>query len=171
MGFESFRVELRGGAATYRETEETIRKFPHVKLDQQSLPIKGSTYYIVGDGQHVIEVELRDVPVRLSCRFTLCHPPSVDSVLLHLLHDLMLRFGMEAKICDDVRPEHRHWFSLAHYAEFSSVILHYIAARRTEWIAAFGAEQLAATTNEVHERIILPRCQPVVAHPEKNSIP
>ncbi len=167
MGFESFRVELRGGSATYRETEETIRKIPHVKLDPQSLAMKGSMYSVVGDRQHVLEVELRDVPLRLSCRFTLCHPPSVDSVFLRLLHDLMLRFGMEVKIGDDVRPEHTHLFSLADYAELSFVTLHYIAERRAEWIAAFGGEQMAATTNEVHERIILPRCQPLVASPEK----
>jgi hypothetical protein len=74
---------------------------------------------------------------------------------------------MEVWICDDVRPEDAHPFSRTHYAEFSSATLRYIAARRTEWIAAFGAEQMPATTNEVYERIILPRCQPVAAWTEK----
>jgi len=168
MGFESFRVELRGGRANYAEAKETIRKHPHVKLDQQSPPVKGSTFYVVDDGRHLIETELKDVPVRISCRFTLCHPPTVDSVFLNLVRELMTRLGMEAWICDDVRPEDAHPFSLAHYAEFSSAAFRSIAARRTEWIAAFGDEQMAATTNEVHERIILPRCQPVAAWTERN---
>lgn len=166
MGFESFRVELRGGQVTYPGVKETIQRHPHVKLDPQSPPMKGSTFYVVDDGRHVIEVELKDAPVRISCRFTLCHPPTVDSVFLDLLRELMLRLGMEAWICDDVRPEDVHPFSLAEYAEFASVALRSITARRAEWMAAFGAEQIPATTNEVYERFILPRCKPVAAWTE-----
>ncbi|HEY7157385.1 MAG TPA: hypothetical protein VH575_25750 [Gemmataceae bacterium] len=161
MGFESFRVELRGGQVNYLDAKETIQKHPHVKLDQQSPPMKGSTFYVVEDGRHVLEIELRDAPVRISCRFTLCHPPSVDAVFLDLVRELMLRLGSEARICDDVRPEDARPFSLANFAEFSSATLGYIAARRREWVAAFGAEQMPATTNEAYERIILSRCQPV----------
>lgn len=140
---------------------------PQVKLDRQSPQTKGSTFYIVEDGWHVIEMELKDAPVRISCRFTLCHPTSIDSVFLELVHELMFLFGMEAWICDDVRPEDAHSFSLTEFGEFSCAALRSIAARRTEWIAAFGTEQMPATTNEVYERIILPRCQPVASWAEK----
>jgi hypothetical protein len=75
----------------------------------------------------------------------------------------MLSLGMEVWICDDVPPEDAHPFTINHYAKFSSAALRVISARRAEWIATFGDEQLAATTNEVHEKIILPRCQPVAA--------
>lgn len=168
MGFESFRVELRGDRTNYTQAKQTIRKHPYVKLDQQPPAIEGSTFFVVEDGPHVIEVELKDAPVRVSCRFTLCHPPTVDSVFLDLIREQMLRLGMEASICDDVRPEETHPFALSRYAEFSSAALRSIAARRAEWIAAFGAEQLPATTNEVYQRIILPRCQPVTAWTERN---
>jgi hypothetical protein len=169
MGFESFRVELRGGRTTYSEANETIRKQPHVRLDEQSPATKGSTYYVMDDGRQVIEVEVKDAPVRISCRFTLCHPPSIDSVFLERVRELLLQFGMEVSICDEVRPEDAHPFSLAHYTEFSSAALRSIAARRTEWIAAFGTEQMTATTNQVYKRIILPRCQPVAGWTEKNQ--
>src|SRR5262245_31632797 len=106
MGFESFRVELRGGSATYRQADETVRKLPHAQTDDQPVPIPGSTFYVIADGQHAIEVELLDSPVRLSCRFTLCHPPSVDSFFLGVVQELLARLGMEVKICDDVRAEH-----------------------------------------------------------------
>lgn len=168
MGFESFRVELRGGHASYLQAKETIQEQPYVKPDQQSPPMKGSTFFVVDDGRHVIEIELKDSPVRISCRFTLCHPSSVDSVFLDLIHELMHRLGMEIWICDDVQPEDAHPFSFVNYAGFSSAALRTITGRRTEWIAAFGAEQLPATTNEVYQRIILPRCQPVTAWTEKN---
>jgi hypothetical protein len=165
MGFEVFRVELRGGRAKYGEADETVRKLPHVSSDQHSVPMQGSTFYVFDDGQHAIELELMDAPVRVSCRFTLCHPPSVDSVFLSLVSELMIRLGMEAKICDDVRPEHAHLFSRHEFAEFSAIVSRYIAVRRTEWIAAFGNEAMAATTNEVYQRIILPRCQPGIEQP------
>lgn len=104
MGFEAFRVELRGGKVKFREADEIVRKLPHLKPDQHSVPMKGSTFYVMEDGQHALELELMDSPVRLSCRFTLCHPPSVDSAFLDLLRKLMLRLNMQAKICDDVLP-------------------------------------------------------------------
>jgi len=73
--------------------------------------------------------------------------------------------GMEAKICDDVRPEHEHSFSLAEFAELSARLPEYIAVRRREWIAAFGAVRAVATTCEAFERFILPSCLPAVLQP------
>src|SRR5436309_2373439 len=157
MGFEAFRVELRGGGAMWPEAHEVIRNLPCIKPDQQSVPMQGSAFYVIDDGQHAIELELLDSPVRVSCRFTLCHPPSVDSAFLGLVRELMLRLGMQVKICDDVRPEHARSFALAEFPDFEVITKHYIAARRAEWIAAFGDRPMAATTNEVYQRIILPQ--------------
>ena len=163
MGFESFRVELRGGRTQYSEADQEIRRLPHVHGDQNSIPLRGSTYYLMTNGNHVIELELMDSPVRLSCRFTLCHPPSIDSTFLGFVRELMERLGMEVTICDAVRPEHAHPFCLGDFANFMAITSECIATRRAEWVAMFGTETLAATTNEVHERIILPRCKPGLA--------
>jgi hypothetical protein len=123
------------------------------------------SFYLHNDGSHTIELAVLDAPVRLSGRFTLCHPPSVDAAFLSLVRDLMSRLGMEVDICDDVLPEDARSFALDDFAAFSAATLRYIAARRAEWARAFGEEPLAATTNEVYERIILPRCQPGVQQP------
>ena len=165
MGFEAFRVELRSGRADFSEVDEVVRRVPHIQPDRESALVPGWTDYVYHDGQHAIELELSDKPVRVSCRFTLCHPPSVDAVFLALVRDLMTRLGMEAKICDDVRPEHARFFALGDFADFAAATLHYITARRAEWIGAFGDELMAATTNEVYQRIILPRCQPGTQQP------
>src|SRR5437016_4365865 len=71
MGFEHFRVELRGGRTTYAEAVETIRRLPHIKPDHDSIPLPRSTYFLMDSGTHVIELELMDAPVYVSCRFTL----------------------------------------------------------------------------------------------------
>lgn len=165
MGFEHFQVELRGGRATFSEAHSAVLRLPHVRPDGESIPMKGAKYYIINDGQHAIEVEVMESPVRLSCRFTLCHPRSVDSAFLGIVRELMMQLGMEAKICDDVRPEQARPFSSEGFDVFSSITSRCIATRRTEWMKAFGTEPLAATTNEVYQRIILPRCQPAIAQP------
>src|SRR5438105_5008432 len=104
MGFETFRVELGGGRATHCDALAAIRGLQHVGPDDDSIPIEGSTFYVVNDEQHVIEVEVKDAPVRLSCRFILCHPPSVDTIFLGIVQELLVRLGMEVRICDDVCP-------------------------------------------------------------------
>ena len=103
---------------------------------------------------------MADSPVKVSCRFTLCHPPSVDAALLGLVGELQRRLGMEAIICDDLRPEHAHCFSPARFSEFAGIVPGYIAQRRADWIAQFGTAQLPAKTPEVYEKIILPKCVP-----------
>jgi hypothetical protein len=161
MGFEAFRAELRGGRATYSEAEEVVRTLPHARPDLNALETRGSSFYLIDDGQHIIEIEVLDDPVRLSCRFTLCHPPSVDRVYLDLVRELLARLGMQARICDDVRPEDSRPFSLAEFHDFAAITQCSIAGRRAEWIEGFGDETMAASMEEVYRRVILPRCQPV----------
>lgn len=159
MGFESFQVKLRGGNGTPQEVDEAIAAMEHVVNDDDSAFVSGSNYYLLKDSRHAIEIELVPEPLRLSCRFTLCHPPSVDAAFLELVRRFMQRFGMHARICDDVSPDHDRNFSLAEFDEFARATMGYTAARRREWQAAFGIRQLAATTSDVHEQIILPLCQ------------
>lgn len=161
MGFESIRVELRGGPATLSQVNEFVRQRPNVKVDTDGIRTPGSTFYTVEDGLHVIEVEVMGSPITVSCRFTLCHPPSIDSVFLGFVRELMADLGMEAGICDDVGPEHPHWFSIAEFPEFVNVFLNDVARRRAEWITDFGTARFPARTREVYERVILPRCEPV----------
>lgn len=85
MGFESFRVELRGGSATSAQVDELIRRLPQAKPDPEAIASRGSTFYTLEDGLHVIEVEVVAVPVKVSCRFTMCHPPSIDSAFLSVV--------------------------------------------------------------------------------------
>ena len=53
MGFETFRIELRGRKANYGEADAIVRQLPHIKLDPQSVPMRGSNFYLLDDGRHV----------------------------------------------------------------------------------------------------------------------
>lgn len=165
MGFESFRVELCGGRANCHEADNVLRQLHQVRLDPDALLTPQSICYLRDDGLHVIEVELLDAPVRISCRFTLCHPSSIDSIFLDFIRDLMVLLGMQVKICTAARPEHASTFSVQEFMQFSAITAHCIDSRRAEWLATFGTTTLKATTNEVHQRIVLPRCQPVIELP------
>jgi hypothetical protein len=159
MGFESFRVELNDGPATADEVVEALLSWEHIMKDDDSALTPDSNCFAMNDGQHLIEMELMDSPLTLSCRFTLCHPPSVDAAFLELVRRLMGRLSMKVQVCDEVAPGQAHEFSLDQFDEFTRAVIPSIAARRSEWKAAFGNQEMAATTAEVHERIILPLCR------------
>jgi hypothetical protein len=160
MGFESFGVTLEGGTATADEARNLIDSLEGVSRDEGFTT--GSTYFLQRGVGHAIEMQMMHKPVWVSCRFTLCHPPSVDSAFLALVRQLIEKLKMQVMIRDDVIPEHAEPYSLDRFDEFSAACLHYIALRRREWKQMFGNRQLAATTAEAHQHIILPHCIPGV---------
>lgn len=159
MGFESFRVELRGGAVTHPQADAAVRRLPHAKPDPASRVLLGSTYYTVEDDTHVIEIEVSAQPVRLSCRFTLCHPSTVDVAFLGVARELATALEMDV-VCLDP-PAEGVRFPPERFPEFAEAVRAAIAAQRAMWITQFGAATLAATISEVYEKVILPRCEPV----------
>lgn len=163
MGFESFNLQLRGGPATATEAAGVISRIAGVSRDECAIKMPGSHYYLLRDVRHAIEIEMREKPVSISLRFTLCHPSSVDNQLLDLARTLMRSLGMSAIICDDVAPEHAGDYSLERFDDLAGAVRHTIGIRRGEWRATFGDEELGATTAEAHRHFILPQCQPAIA--------
>jgi hypothetical protein len=161
MSFESFRIELRGGTASIAEADSVVREYPFTHRDTESIGSKTSGFYTVDDGSHIIEIEVANNPVKLSCRFTLCHPSSVDAAFLNLIRDLQSRLAMNAFVCDDIRTEYVHAFSPNEFPEFASVVRETIVKRRAEWVKNFGSMVMPANTPKVYEKFILPRCTPV----------
>lgn len=159
MGLESFQVELRGGGASALDARTAVQRLDNACPDDWALSATGSSYYLVRDAHHVFEVEVTDAPVRVSCRFTLSHPASVDDEFLNLVRTLMKWLGMTARICDDGGPGA---YSIAEFPAFADAARQQIARRRAEWRATFGDAPMAATTSELHQRVLLPRCQPGV---------
>ena len=185
MGFESVQVELANEPGSRAESSdpiryrakhdagqlfpspgetalnEIVRLLPGAKPDSMAMVLPGSTCYLIEDGSHVFEIEIVTSPPRVSCRFTLCHPPSVDEAFLKLLHQLMDRLNLRARISEATLPEQCGWYSIASFSSFAQQLKELIATRRAEWVSYFGPTQLAATTPEVHAQLILPRCEPI----------
>ena len=69
--------------------------------DTNAMKTSGSDYYIVDDGTHKIELEVTESRGRISCRFTLCHPPTIDAAFIGLIRELVERMDLRARICSD----------------------------------------------------------------------
>ena len=156
MGFESFQVELRGGPATFANAEQVVREFRYSHPDYESIELAGSKYFTIEDGSHVIEVEVAAKPVKVSCRFTLCHPPTVDTAFLDIVCKLQIHLKMDA-----IFGERR--FPIARFTEFANLATDCITERRAEWVANFGPTTLPAKTSEASEKMVLRNCVPDVA--------
>ena len=163
MGFESFQVTLGGGRVSHADVDKMLRNVPCMRLDPVPAFTPDSINYLFDDGHHIVELQLDDSPVCISCRFALCHPDSIDWAFLDLVRVLMECLGMDATIREDVRPEHEHSFPPAEFAAFASCLPEYIGIRRREWLTAFGPERMAATTADCWRRVIHTHCQPTVA--------
>ncbi len=158
MGFESFQIKLKGGSRTADDAIQAIAGLENILPDKESAWMRGEHYFLFKDGRHAIEMEVMDAPPRISCRFTLCHPPSVDAAFFELARRIMEMLDMQVTIRDDVRPEHEVPFPRERFDDFTNAASEYIGARRREWHAAFGDRELGATTNEACEQIIFAHC-------------
>jgi hypothetical protein len=162
MGFESFGVRLHGDHATAHAATEAIKNLDHAAPDPDAELTPGSPCFLVNDGQHAIELEVMETSAAISCRFTLCHPPTVDAVFIALVKRLVEILDARVEICEEVEPGQPDEFTLATFHDFPSIVSKCIAKRRAEWKAAFGGQTLGATTTQVHEKIIAPHYQSAV---------
>jgi hypothetical protein len=159
MGFESFQIILRG-ERTRREAEETLHSLPGVVPDPSGGFLRSSTYFVMNDGPHSIEMEVDDAAgLRISCRFILSHPPTIDVVFIAFVCELMGRLGLEATAVEAPEAEPAWTFRPGECADLTAATMRHIAIRRREWIADMGTDH-AINRKELYERIILPRCAP-----------
>jgi hypothetical protein len=124
--------------------------------------MSGSEYFLVDDGAHKIEIEVTEKWGRISCRFTLCHPPSIEVAFMNLVRNLVERLDMRVRICAD---ESQRWYSTEDLADLAKDMTGFIAKERRAWIAQCGPTQLAATTAEAYEKIVIERSTPVLGLP------
>ncbi len=166
MGFESFRVRLYPRHAAFAEADDAVRHLPHARPDSGAIPAPGASYYTIQDGIHVIEIEVSPAPVRVSCRFTLCHPTSVGAAFLGLIRVLSQHLGVAEVAGEDVATGPHGVES----PEFASALSARIAARRAEWDAAFGTVRYPATTAEAYALYIFPKCVPVAGPSARETL-
>jgi hypothetical protein len=156
MGLESFQIILSGGPASLAEVNAGLRALPDVRPGPESGFVPAWPCFVFDDGRHVIELELSGPPPRISVRFALCQPASADAAFLDFIRGRMAAHGMEARVMDEVRPEHAGGFPLGRFAELAEAAVGYIAGARAAWVAMFGPVQAKATTAQAWGLVLPP---------------
>jgi hypothetical protein len=115
------------------------------------------------DGKHVVEFEVLSArgraPARVSMRFTLCHPDSVDRVFLEIATNLMTRQSLSASICEDLPDGTPRDYSQHEIGAFRVWCLWSIDHARRQWQRQFGPERIAVSTAAAWKHFLFDRFQ------------
>ena len=106
MGMECYLLRLEGSNSMDHMESDLIRLRRMEPDSSYKTGSRGERYFVFRDGEHVIELELHPVSggrvTKVSMRFALCHPDSVDRVFVEIAAGLMTRRNLSATICEDL---------------------------------------------------------------------
>lgn len=161
MGIESFRVELTGTKLPASEVVKSLLEVEGIAWDEQGTFLPHQKCFLVRRHNMVVELEMSEQPVVLSCRITLCHPRSADDVFIQLIRELMAHLAMIIVTCvDGLTPDSAS--IIEDLSELEKTFRQAIARKRAVWKRQFGEVESAYTEAEVYQHIIIPQCNPQV---------
>jgi len=154
MGVESFQIVALTAApgSDVRAWLMSQRLLPSVHAD--TCP----DTFIATDSRHVVEAEVRadGVKTRVSIRFALCHPATVDDLLLEFVRRLAEFTHGRIVVAERVPggfPDKFKYDELG--SAFACVLRGAISEKRGLWRQNFGEEEAAVTTAEALRRFLL----------------
>jgi len=162
MGMESYLVKIRVPPAEYA----AVRLFAESEFQLTPEPpgyVSGnSSYYSFRDGRHVIEWEFAPAHDQypISVRFALCHPDTVDAVLIELVCRILDRFTAAATIVEPLPEGAARDHSAKTKAEFARDCRGSIQICRGYWRATFGPRTAGLSHADAMREFILPQCTP-----------
>jgi hypothetical protein len=162
MGVEDFRVCLSGAPDESIPLIDHLLRMPGMSRDEEP-QLGDGCYLLFRDDAHLIELELRESEI--SCRFALCHAPTVDSIFARLLRQIATPLRWKISILDRLPPDVPWDFYPPAYEGLEAALSIAIASRRDEWKRLFGSVEAGVSTSEAIERFILPLCDPPPAPP------
>lgn len=161
MGLESFRAELTDTKLPASEVVKSLLEIEGAAWDEQGTILPHQKCFLVRRQNSVVELEISEYPVVLSCRITVCHPPSADDVFIQLLSEMAARFSMKTVTCiDGLTPDSASIIN--NLGELDNTVRQAIARKRAVWKRQFGEVESAYTEAEVYQHIIIPQCNPQV---------
>jgi hypothetical protein len=162
MGVEDFRVRLSGALDKSISVIDHLLRIPGMRRDEELQSIDGC-YLMFRDDGHLIELEVDETEI--SCRFALCHAPTVDSIFARLLRQIATPLRWKISILDHLPPDVPWDFYPPAYEGLEGALSIAIASRRDEWKRLFGSVEAGVSTSEAIDRFILPLCDPPPAPP------
>ncbi len=159
MGAEDFQAILLSDNVQYDKVVETLRCIPNVDIDNESKRLADENYFVIDDGIHIIELEVssrgkRKGYIKISCRFALCLPRSIDAVFYRLLRKIGKKFEMLIEVLDEVPVGCLDKFNPPDYVGMDHVLKKAIGLKRMYWVQDFGPETASLRTSEALKKFV-----------------
>jgi hypothetical protein len=164
MGCESIVTVMTGIELSASEFCEHLVKhfYVHpVPPFYQKIPLEYNFEY--SDTKHIIELQVSDYlnnKRQLSCRFSLCHPPSIDKRFTEFVKSIAKDLVLEIRIRESCQVKGEgDIFHPPEYNGFDEVLKEVIQIKRKYWIADFGEETAVISCQEALKRFVWPKCK------------
>ncbi len=161
MGVEDFQTVLicDNDRHDFITIVEAIKSMPKASTDKKSKRLSEEEYFLVEDDDHLIEVEISDNKkkklVKVSCRFALCLPNSIDNIFCKFIREIGQQFKMIIKILDDVPKGFSDIFNPSEYVGLEDSLKKAIQIKRDYWIQDFGSETANLRPSDALRRFVL----------------
>ena len=138
MGCEDFQVMLKSRESDTIAVCDFLQSHANVKLVEDA-------YFVYQDDSHLIEFEVRDSDgkFKVSLRFALCNPDTVDDVFLQLINSFSSQFSLDLIVKDIIDNEN------------SVGIKGSILYKRALWKKDFGEKVEALSCDQAIDKYVL----------------
>ncbi len=160
MGAEEFQVVLRGDNENLEKIVDKLKEIPHLSVDKETRSLAKEVHFLINDGVHIIEIEVSYIkkskgPIRISFRFALCHPHSIDDAFYSLLIGIGKKLNMNIEIIDEVPSGYSYKFNPPHYRGLYTTLKKSIEIKRHYWVQDFGPGIASLTPSDAIIRFII----------------
>jgi len=160
MGVEDFQVSItyNGKSNEFNELNQYLKSYQNIIADYKTKQISNEHYYIFNDGKYIIEFEvsLREMNlIKISCRFAVCHPASIDSLFEKLIMAIAKKLKAKIEILDETPNGDPYQFFYPNYDNFKKILRKAIEIKRNYWIQDFGPKTLSLKTSDALKKYLL----------------
>ena len=164
MGCESIQI-LSTAPYNSRKIRKYLEAYPNISLDTSNACYNDPSEfnYIYNDTNHIVELQLMDCkpkPPKLSFRFSLCQPSSIDGKFIELTTSIGKDLNLKIRIMESCQVEDDDIiFSPLDYENYNKILQEVIKVKRDYWIAMFGEETAVVTCSEAIMKFLVPKCK------------
>ena len=163
MGVESFQVVLTCKAQPMATAVATLLGLQGVREGGDTSPLPGERHFVLNDGGHVIEIEVRPLKdevngCRISCRCAICHPVTVLGTFARNVKSLSASLSTPIDLIEDVPSGIPDLFRPPLFEGFETALRESFLLKKRYWVQDFGEGEASVSCAEAIRRFILPHC-------------
>jgi hypothetical protein len=158
MGCEDFVVRLSSDFSP-QHVAKVLLANKNIRHDMAFSSLPGETHFCYEDTEHFIELELACAGrTKVSLRFAVCHPTSIDGVVAALVVELASTLRADTLIAEDLEPDDSGLgmsFGPSQLEELRDSIIQCIPKKRHLWQVEFGTNKARLSCREALEVFVI----------------